>query len=129
MSLDFEFLFRSGLLSIVDDERELFVFREKKIFRVVFLKRYLRNRKKSKGKDFFDGLDNVEKRSEKKEKGFFGKIRIVRFKEKIKISNVRVYDELVEKIFDFFDIIYRMVYLEMEEKIFKGNNEYDFCVV
>lgn len=122
MSLDFEFLFRSGLLSIVDDERELFVFREKKIFRIVFLRRYLRNRKKSKGKDFFDGLDNVEKRSEKKEKGFFGKIRIVRFKEKIKISNVRVYDELVEKIFDFFDIIYRMVYLEMEEKIFKGNN-------
>lgn len=129
MSLDFEFLFRSGLLSIVDDERELFVFREKKFFRIVFLKRYLRNRKKSKGKDFFDGLDNMEKRSEKKEKGFFGKIRIVRFKEKIKISNVRVYDELVEKNFDFFDIIYRMVYLEMEEKIFKGNNKYDFCVV
>lgn len=129
LSLDSEFPPRSGSSSTADDERESPAPREKKNSRAASLKRHLRNRKKSKGKDSFDGPDNVEKRSEKKEKGFFGKIRTARSKEKTKTSNARVYDELVEKTLDPFDITYRMAHPEMEEKTPKGNNEHDSCVV
>ena len=129
LSLDSEFPPRSGSSSTADDERESPAPREKKNSRAASLKRHLRNRKKSKGKDSFDGPDNVEKRSEKKEKGFFGKIRTARSKEKTKTSNARVYDELVEKNLDPFDITYRMAHPEMEEKTPKGDNKHDSCLV
>lgn len=47
-------------------------------------------------------------------------IRIGRFKGKIKVNGIKVYYELLVIIFDVFDIIDRMVYFEVEEKIFKG---------
>lgn len=125
LSFDVEFPPRSGSSSTADDEREANLAERKPSrasSRAASLKRRLgRTGSKSKGKGSFHGDDDFNERTDKKDKGFFNRIRKGRQKDKTsKASGARVYEKLAEKTLDTFDITNRLPHPEVEVKTTKG---------